>query len=105
MKLISLIKVLTFIKGDNQQNIDQNHAVLFDKENNCLWIGNTQGLFNYNLSTKKIKHINSALKFEPGTVFSIQKDSNENLWFASDLGLWKLNILQEIIRKYDMAMG
>ena len=100
-----LDKSIDIIKDDNQQNIDQNHAVLFDKENNCLWIGNTQGLFNYNLSTKKIKHVNSALKFEPGTVFSIQKDSNENLWFSSDLGLWKLNIIQEIIRKYDYGDG
>ena len=54
------------------------------KQNNCLWIGNTQGLFNYNLSTRKIKQLNTALNFEPGTVFSIQKDANENLWFASD---------------------
>ena len=57
-----LDKSITFIKDDNQQNIDQNHAVLFDKENNCLWIGNTQGLFNYNLSTKKIKHIQFCIK-------------------------------------------
>ena len=40
-----LDKSVTVIKYVNQQNIDQNHAVLFDKQNNCLWIGNTQGLF------------------------------------------------------------
>ena len=100
-----LDKSVNVIKYVNQQNIDQNHAVLFDKQNNCLWIGNTQGLFKYSLSSKKIKHINTALNFEPGTVFSIQKDANENLWFASDVGLWKLNISQDIIRKYDNGDG
>ena len=96
---------ITFIKDENNTYIDQNHAVLFDKQNNCLWIGNTQGLFNYNLSTRKIKQLNTALNFESGTVFSIQKDAKENLWFASYAGLWKLNIQKEIIRKYDNVDG
>ena len=93
------------IKDENENYIDQNHAVLFDKQNNCLWIGNTQGLYHYNLSTKKIKQLNTALNFESGTVFSIQKDAKENLWFASYAGLWKLNIKKEIIRKYDNLDG
>ena len=100
-----LNRSIDIIKGINQDNIDQNHAVLFDKQNNCLWIGNTQGLFNYNLSSKVIKQVNKELNFESGTVFSIHKDSNENLWFASYAGLWKLNIKKEIIRKYDNGDG
>ena len=101
----TLNKSITAIKYENNNYIDQNHAVLFDKKNNCLWIGNTQGLYHYSLSTKKIKQLNTALNFESGTVFSIQKDAKENLWFASYAGLWKLNIEKEIIRKYDNLDG
>ena len=100
-----LNKSITALTDENKNYIDQNHAVLFDKQNNCLWIGNTQGLFKYSLNTKKLKHINTALNFEPGTVFSIQKDAKENLWFSSYAGLWKLNIQKEIIRKYDKDDG
>jgi signal transduction histidine kinase/DNA-binding response OmpR family regulator/ligand-binding sensor domain-containing protein len=100
-----LKKSVHIIKDGNKNYIDQNHAVLFDKQNNCLWIGNTQGLYSFNLSTKKIKQLNTLLNFESGTVFSIQKDSKENLWFSSYAGLWKLNIKKEIIRKYDNLDG
>ena len=98
-------KSMTLIKGVSKKNIDQNHSLLFDKQNNCLWIGNTQGLYNYNISSKEIKHVNKQLDFESGTVFSMQKDSKENLWFASYAGLWKLNIKKEIIRKYENGDG
>jgi len=100
-----LKKSINSIKDVHQNNIDQNHAVLFDKQNNCLWIGNTQGLYKYNLSSKEIKLVNKELNFESGTVFSLQKDSKENLWFASYAGLWKLNIKKETIRKYDNGDG
>ena len=81
------------------------HRMCFDEINNCIWIGNTQGLLSYNLTTKEIKHLNKELNFESGTVFSIQKDANANLWLGSYSGLWKLNPKRGIIRKFDAADG
>ena len=93
------------IESPNFNNLDQIHSLYFDKPNNCLWIGNTEGLLNYNLDTKEIKRINSELNFESGTVFSLQKDTDEILWFGSFSGLWKLDILNKIVRKYDSSDG
>lgn len=93
------------IKNKVIKNIPQIYSLCFDEINNCIWIGNTQGLLSYNLTTKEIKHLNKELNFESGTVFSIQKDANANLWLGSYSGLWKLNPKRGIIRKFDAADG
>ncbi len=98
-------KSLQRIKNVDFKNTDQIHSLYFDKQNNYLWIGNTQGLLKYNLATKEIRLINKDVNFESGTVFSIQKDSKENLWFSSYSGLWKLDIQKEAVRKYDNGDG
>ena len=98
-------KSLQRIKNVDFKNTDQIHSLYFDKQNNYLWIGNTQGLLKYNLATKEIRLINKDVNFESGTVFSIQKDSKENLWFSSYSGLWKLDIQKEVVRKYDNGDG
>ena len=93
------------IKNKAIENIPQIYSLCFDEINNCIWIGNTQGLLSYDLTTKEIKHLNKELNFESGTVFSIQKDANANLWLGSYSGLWKLNPKRGIIRKFDAADG
>jgi signal transduction histidine kinase/DNA-binding response OmpR family regulator/streptogramin lyase len=93
------------IKNKAIKNIPQIYSLCFDEINNCIWIGNTQGLLSYDLTTKEIKHLNKELNFESGTVFSIQKDANANLWLGSYSGLWKLNPKRGIIRKFDAADG
>jgi signal transduction histidine kinase/DNA-binding response OmpR family regulator/ligand-binding sensor domain-containing protein len=93
------------IKNKVIKNIPQIYSLCFDEINNCIWIGNTQGLLSYDLTTKEIKHLNKELNFESGTVFSIQKDANANLWLGSYSGLWKLNPKRGIIRKFDTADG
>jgi len=93
------------IKSEFFKNIDQIYSLYFDKENNCIWVGNNVGLFQYNLDSKKFKLLNTALNFESGTVFSIQKVSNNILWLGTYSGLWKLNINKGSIRKYDNTDG
>lgn len=93
------------IQNDVFKNIEQIYALYFDQKNNCIWIGNTQGLLSYNLESKEIKLLNKELNFESGTVFSIQKDTSDNLWIGSYSGLWKLNPSIGTIRKYDTADG
>ena len=98
-------KKIKSIKNEVFKNIPQVYSLCFDEANNRIWIGNTQGLLSYDLTTKEIKHLNKELNFESGTVFSIQKDANANLWLGSYSGLWKLNPKKGIIRKFDAADG
>ena len=98
-------KNLKKIKSKGLKNLDRIYSLFFDKQNNCLWIGNTQGLLKYDFSTNYITLLNKELNFESGTVFSIQKDSNHNLWLGSYSGLWKLNTKKSIISKYDNRDG
>ena len=98
-------KNLKKIKSPGFKNLDQIYSLFFDKQNNCLWIGNTQGLLKYDFSTNDTTLLNKELNFESGTVFSIQKDANQNLWLGSYSGLWKLNTKKAIISKYDTRDG
>ena len=98
-------KSLKRIKNSGFKNLDRIYSLFFDKQNNCLWIGNTLGLLKYDFSTNDITLLNKKLNFESGTVFSIQKDSNQNLWLGSQSGLWKLNTKKAIISKYDNRDG
>ena len=98
-------KKIRSIKNEVFKNITQVYSLCFDEANNRIWIGNTQGLLSYDLTTKEIKHLNKELNFESGTVFSIQQDAEENLWLGTYSGLWKLNPKRGIIRKFDAADG
>ena len=93
------------IKSNSFKNIAQIYCLYFDKGNNCIWVGNNRGLFQYNLDSGKFKLLNTALNFESGTVFSIQKVSDNMLWLGTYSGLWKLDIKKRSIRKYDNADG
>ena len=93
------------IKSEKFKNIDKIFSLLYDKYNKCIWIGNKRGLFKYNLDSEKFNLINEELNFETGTVFSIQKVSQNDLWLGTYSGLWKLDIAKGIIRKYDNADG
>ena len=98
-------KSLKRIQPRGFENLDRIYSLFFDKQNNCLWIGNTQGLLKYDFSTNDITFLNKKLNFESGTIFSIQKDSKQNLWLGSFSGLWKLNTKKTIISKYDNRDG
>lgn len=93
------------IENENFNNLDQIYSLYFDEQNNVLWIGSTFGLLRYSPNSKEIKLINTKLNYETGTVFSIQKDFNENLWLGCSSGLWKFNIKNDNIRKYDNGDG
>ncbi|MGI9594119.1 MAG: ATP-binding protein [Patiriisocius sp.] len=93
------------IENAQFNNLDQIYSLLFDEQTNSLWIGNTQGLFHYDLQTNDLKLLNNQLNFESGTVFSIQKDIDQHLWLGSYSGLWKLDVTKGVIRKYDNTDG
>ena len=77
----------------------------FDPLNNCIWIGNINGLFKFDLSTEKVENVSEKVNKEIGTVFSIKKDNRQNLYLASISGLWKYNIKNRNFRKYGIQDG
>ncbi len=77
----------------------------FDPLNNCIWIGNLNGLFKFDLSTEKVENVSEKVNKEMGTVFSIRKDNMQNLYLASISGLWKYNIKKRNFRKYGIQDG
>ena len=77
----------------------------FDPLNNCIWIGNLNGLFKFDLSTEKVENVSEKVNKEIGTVFSIKKDNRQNLYLASISGLWKYNIKNRNFRKYGIQDG
>ena len=53
-----------------------------------LWIGTSQGLFNYNGQTKQIKHFTSANSQLPeGNVYEVSFDSTGKGWIATETGM------------------
>lgn len=50
-----------------------------DKSNNNVYIGTTQGLYIYNLISKKTKHYYTGI----GNVLGIEKDRNNRFWIAT----------------------
>lgn len=77
----------------------------FDPLNNCIWIGNLNGLFKFDLSTEKVENVSDKVNKELGTVFSIKKDNMQNLYLASISGLWKYEIKKRNFRKYGVQDG
>ena len=76
------------------------YSTNLDYVNNCVWIGSQNGLFKYNLSSESLEDFRLNYNKEIGTVFSIKKDNMQNLYFASNSGLWKYNIKKNLFRKY-----
>lgn len=104
-KINTSTQQLTRIENDTFKNIDQIYSLLYDSENACIWIGNTQGLFKFIPETNEITSASKALNIESGTIFSIQKDTNQNLWLSGYKGLWKLSVKTGDLRKYDYGDG
>ncbi len=70
-----------------------------------LWIGNDKGLFVYDLIKNSAKKYNPVVEKGLGTVYSIQSDTDKNLWLGTGTGLWKFNVEKEFFRNYDERDG
>jgi ligand-binding sensor domain-containing protein/CheY-like chemotaxis protein len=77
----------------------------FDPLNNCIWIGNLNGLFKFDLSTEKVENVSDKVNKEMETVFSINKDNMQNLYLATISGLWRYDIKKRNFRKYGVQDG
>ncbi|HEY5687835.1 MAG TPA: ATP-binding protein [Yeosuana sp.] len=93
------------IKEELFNSFSEINDLNFDQLNNCIWIGNANGLFKFNLSTEAAENLGDKANREIGTVFSIQKDNMQNLYLSSISGLWKYSIKTQNFRKYDIQDG
>jgi ligand-binding sensor domain-containing protein/serine phosphatase RsbU (regulator of sigma subunit) len=69
-------------------------CILKDSQQN-IWIGTSNGIYVYSISTKKIAHYennaNKELRFASGIINTIIEDSNNTIWIGTDKGLTKYN--------------
>src|SRR5574344_574737 len=59
------------------------------KDGNILWIGSFEGLFAYNLTTKRLKHYDARhyRGLSHNTIYSIIKGTNGNIYIGTYNGL------------------
>lgn len=80
-------------------------ALELDPVNNCIWIGSLKGFYKYNLSDETLENIGLNTTKEIGSVFSIKKDNLQHLYLGSISGLWRYDIKNKLVRKFDDQDG
>ncbi len=93
------------IKENPKYPFNEINDLYFDQLNNCIWVAATNGVFKYNPSNDESTLLNENASADMGTVFSIEKDNRQNLFFGTITGLWKYNIKTQVLRKYDQQDG
>lgn len=92
------------IQESTFNSFNEIYSLNLDQLNNCIWIGSKKGLYKYSLSSENLE-FKSKNNREIGTIYSIQKDNLQNLFLATNTGLWKYPIKKDIFRKYGPADG
>jgi signal transduction histidine kinase/ligand-binding sensor domain-containing protein/DNA-binding response OmpR family regulator len=92
---------------DNTDNITSTDcilALLEDSKGN-FWCGTQQGVIQFDRTTSTFKSvfkdIQGADKLKSGIIFSLHEDTNENLWFATHLGLFVYHTDENFIAQTD----
>lgn len=93
------------IKENPKYPFNEINDLYFDILNNCIWVAATNGVFKYSPSNDELTILNENAGTDMGTVFSIEKDNRQNLFFGSNTGLWKYDIKKRVLRKYDEQDG
>ncbi|MFH4967538.1 ATP-binding protein [Gaetbulibacter sp. M240] len=96
---------LRMIEANTFNSFNEIYSLNLDQRNNCIWIGSKKGLYKYNLSSETLEVLSRENNWELGTVYSIQRDNMQNLFLASNTGLWKYAIKNQIFRKYGEPDG
>lgn len=67
------------------------NVLLAREYNDELWIGTTEGLFQYDLRKRELKHYTMEHGLPSNNVTTIEKDPIGQLWIGTDMGLSCLN--------------
>ncbi|HAH25977.1 MAG TPA: hypothetical protein DCL77_19825, partial [Prolixibacteraceae bacterium] len=86
--------------------VDKNIYVIFEDSKAVIWVGTTSGIFQYDLTSDKFKLLNeNTVGFQIPNAWGIVSDHMDNIWFASSLGIIKLNQSRDKITIYGKKNG
>ncbi|MGE5107239.1 MAG: two-component regulator propeller domain-containing protein, partial [Sphingobacteriales bacterium] len=87
-----------FSKQKDSTSLSNNYVLsLFCDKKGNLWAGTNSGLCKYNYATNNFSAYPSQLTT---AVYDIREDSKENIWLATDRGLWITDTKQKIIKRF-----
>jgi signal transduction histidine kinase/ligand-binding sensor domain-containing protein/DNA-binding response OmpR family regulator len=79
---------------------------IYNKSVNELWVGTEgDGLYSYNLQTRKSKHYGIAEGLPNDVIYGILPDSKNNLWLSTNNGLSQLQVSSGKIKNFDESDG
>ncbi len=93
------------IHEDVFNSFNEIYELNLDNLNNCIWIGAKNGIYKYNLGTEELENLGVEASKEIGSVYSIEKDNMQNLYLATNSGLWKYDLKKKLFRQYSIQDG
>ena len=79
---------------------------IHEDEKGLLWLGsNGEGISRFNPITGDIENFTLENDGYGNEIFSILQDQKQNLWIATDNGLYKFNVLSNTIEHFDSNRG
>ena len=79
---------------------------IHEDEKGLLWLGsNGEGISRFNPVTGDIENFTLENDGYGNEIFSILQDQKQNLWIATDNGLYKFNVLSNTIEHFDSNRG
>lgn len=90
---------------DDKFNI-QNLMTIHEDSDGIMWLGSYGGsLTSFDRKTEKFKRYSFQEGLTSGVVYGIVEDNSKNLWISSDNGIFKLNLANKEIKRYDIQDG
>ncbi|WP_316816102.1 two-component regulator propeller domain-containing protein [Pedobacter nyackensis] len=87
-------------------NVSVSVLSIYTKPGGELWVGTEgDGLYRYNLLTKKSKHYGIAEGLPNDVIYGILPDTKNNLWLSTNSGLTQLDVQTDKIKTFDESDG
>lgn len=80
------------------------YSLKYDPTNDLLWIGNDYGLWRYDYAKDQVQAMES-FNASAGAVYSILQTRANQLWLATEKGLYRYFIDKDLYRKYSVDDG
>lgn len=87
---------------DNRGLVSDNIISLYLQNNQTLWIGTYVGISRLDIQTNEFISYKDDSIARNLSVYSIVKDSSNNLWFGTSSGLFKHNTSEDRFEKYEI---
>ena len=92
--------------GQNDKFNIENLMTILEDSDGLLWLGSYGGsLTSFDRKTYKFKRYSFQEGLTSGVVYGILEDDSKNLWISSDNGIFKINLVNKEIKRYDIQDG